>query len=81
MKWKFFEIVVILAIVLCATAVGKTDVVINEAMINPDAVSDTYGEWVELYNNADTAVDINEWVIKDADSNYHLINNGGALFL
>ena len=50
-------------------------------MIDPATVSDTYGEWLELYNNGNSAVDINGWVIKDSGSNYHQINNTGGLMV
>jgi len=54
-------------------------VVITEFMANPDATSDTSGEWIELYNLGSTPVDINGWSLKDAGSDNHVINNGGPL--
>lgn len=39
--------------------------VITEFMFNPAAVSDTYGEWLELYNSGDSSVNLNGWSIKD----------------
>ena len=44
------------------------DVVINEIMQNPSAVSDANGEWFELYNNTNGSIDINGWTISDNDS-------------
>ncbi len=55
------------------------DIVINEIMQNPAAVSDDKGEWFELYNNDTQTVDINGWIIKDDGSDYHVIDNGGPL--
>ncbi len=55
------------------------DIVINEIMQNPSAVSDDKGEWFELYNNDTETVDINGWIIKDDGSDYHKIDNGGPL--
>ncbi len=55
------------------------DIVINEIMQNPAAVSDDKGEWFELYNNDTQTVDINGWIIKDNDTDYHVIDNGGPL--
>lgn len=55
------------------------NIVINEIMQNPSAVSDDKGEWFELYNNDTQAVDINGWIIKDDGTDYHVINNGGPL--
>ena len=53
--------------------------VINEIMQNPSAVSDSNGEWFEVYNPTASAVDIDGWTIKDNGSNSHVINNGGPL--
>ena len=59
-------------IILTAVS-ARADVVINECMINPAGVSDTMGEWLELYNWGDMAVDIRGWRIKDLGTNTHLI--------
>ena len=56
-------------------------IIINEAMIDPTRVYDTYGEWLELYNTGDSDIDINGWIIKDADLDYHQIDNGGSLVI
>lgn len=75
------EIIFICLIVFCFIAQAQAAVRINEIMVNPDAVSDTNGEWFELYNDGDEDVDINNWVIKDTDTNFHQIDNFGALFI
>ncbi|MFH1460685.1 MAG: lamin tail domain-containing protein [Candidatus Omnitrophota bacterium] len=72
-------VMVILGAALSANVFA--DVIINEAMIDPNAVSDTYGEWIELFNTGVEDIDINSWVLKDADSNYHQINNNGPLII
>lgn len=56
-------------------------IVINEIMQNPQAVPDSAGEWIELYNAGDVAVDINGWEVQDAGSDRHIIDNGGPLWL
>jgi len=48
------------------TATGS--LVITEVMYNPDVVTDTYGEWVELYNPGNESVNLNGWSIKDYGS-------------
>lgn len=50
--------------------------VINEIMVDPDAVTDLYGEWVEIYNPTKTAVDLLNWRLKDQGTpvQNHLIN-------
>ena len=76
-----FMILMAVVAFLGVAGTAEADIVINEAMVDPDAVSDTTGEWVELFNSGDTAVDIDGWTIKDADSNSHLIDNGGSLLI
>jgi predicted extracellular nuclease len=53
--------------------------VVNEIMQNPSAVSDTDGEWFEVYNDSGGPVDIDGWTIADLGTNTHVINNGGPL--
>jgi hypothetical protein len=48
-------------------------VVVTEFMANPKAVSDTDGEWLELFNPSGQAVDINGWTLQDKDSDKHVI--------
>ena len=50
-------------------------------MQNPKAVSDTAGEWFEVYNASSQAVDLNGWTITDAGSEHHKITNGDPLWL
>ena len=50
------------------------DIIITEIMINPLAVSDTNGEWFEVYNTTTIAIDMNGWIIKDLGTNNHTIN-------
>ena len=57
------------------------DIVINEILQNPDAVGDSDGEWIELYNTTSGNVDINGWVLADADSDTITIDNGGPLVI
>lgn len=56
-------------------------IIVNEIMQNPSAVSDSNGEWMELFNSTDTAIDIDGWKLKDNGSNSHTINNGGPLLI
>jgi predicted extracellular nuclease len=55
------------------------DMIINEIIQNPSAVSDGNGEWFEVYNPTTVDLDINGWTIKDDGSNSHVIDNGGPL--
>jgi predicted extracellular nuclease len=64
---------------VCPVAVPE--VVINEIIQNPAAVYDSKGEWFELYNPTDSAIDIDGWTIKDNDYESHVIANGGPLVI
>ena len=44
-------------------------------MNNPSAVSDSDGEWFEVYNNGDVSHDLNGWTIKDNGSDSHVISS------
>jgi hypothetical protein len=56
------------------------DIVITEIMNNPAPVSDTTGEWFEVFNSTSDAIDVNGWVVKDDGSNTHTIDGsvGGS---
>ena len=56
-------------------------IVINEMMANPDAVSDTDGEWFEVYNTDYYDINIDGWIISDNGSNDHTIDNDGELIV
>ncbi|MFN8442700.1 MAG: lamin tail domain-containing protein [Caldilineaceae bacterium] len=44
------------------------NVLISEFMVDPQAVSDTVGEWIELVNAGSTAVDLRGWQLTDGIS-------------
>ena len=46
------------------------EIVINEIMQNPSAVSDSNGEWFELHNPTAGAVDIDGWTVMDNGSQH-----------
>ena len=61
-----------------ATAVdglNPGDLVINEIMQNPAAVSDSNGEWFEVFNTTGSPIDMNGLVIQDDGSNTHTISS------
>lgn len=72
-----------LIILIFGVSVYSVDasIVINEIMADPAEVSDSDGEWIELYNTGFEDVDINGWIIKDEGSNYHEIDNNGNLII
>lgn len=50
------------------------DIIITEIMNNPDQVSDTVGEWFEVYNTTSNSIDMDGWTLKDDGSNTHVID-------
>ena len=63
------------------TPLPHHNVVINEVHTDPHAVSDTAGEWLELYNATDSTIDINGWVLRDDDYDAHTITADGSLLI
>ncbi|MFH2139147.1 MAG: lamin tail domain-containing protein [Candidatus Omnitrophota bacterium] len=79
MKKRLVGIVLVMAVIYVFPVYAG--ITINEIMADPNAVSDALGEWLELYNDENFAIDITNWTIKDADTNYHQINNGSVLVI
>ncbi len=50
------------------------DFVISEFMATPAAVSDAAGEWVELYNNSGSTMNLNGFTLHDDGTDTHTIN-------
>lgn len=44
------------------------DLVFSELMINPEAVEDEVGEWVELYNTSGSPIDVAGYTFRDDDT-------------
>ncbi len=57
------------------------DLIITEFMSNPDAVSDTKGEWIELLNTSDKTLLLNDLMITDEGSNHYLIESDDPIIL
>jgi hypothetical protein len=49
------------------------EILIAEIMIDPLAVPDRAGEWVELFNAGAAAVNLSGWMLADLDSDHHTI--------
>lgn len=56
-------------------------VVINEIMNDPEAVSDSRGEWIELYNSSDSTVDLESFILRDGGRDRHVIDPGSAFLI
>lgn len=57
------------------------ELMIVEIMNNPFSVSDDQGEWFELYNPTDQAVDLNGWIIADLDNDADTIQSEQPLLI
>ena len=57
------------------------DLLITEVMANPVAVSDTSGEWFELFNPTQHSVNLEGIVISDEGANQHTISSGAPLLI
>ncbi len=58
---------------VCDEPAPAAPLMISEVMRNPAAVSDTPGEWIEIYNPTSDPVDLRNWSIGDEGSEHHLI--------
>jgi hypothetical protein len=54
---------------------SSNDLVINEALTHQD--DDSIGDWVEIYNNSDEAIDINGWFLSDDEDDLEKIELSG----
>jgi Lamin Tail Domain/Secretion system C-terminal sorting domain len=74
LRAKWFVVMV----VMLAAVAAQADIVINEIMQNPSAVSDSYGEYFEVYNDGVADVDMDGWTVSDLDTESFVIS-GTAL--
>ena len=63
----------LLFLILLITSVSSfSQVVINEIMYNPPDVigNDDFFEWIELYNNSTSPIDVSGWRLLDDDNSH-----------
>lgn len=65
---------------LLLARVAYADVTISEIMYDPDG-SDTNREWVEVYNDGASSVDMTSWKFVEADTNHGLTEYSGGMTL
>ena len=56
-------------------AMTVSDLLITEVMVNPSALSDTQGEWFELYNPTTEGVNLNTLTLGDDGNDLHRIES------
>ena len=75
----------ILLILFVSTPVAQaaliSDLLITEVMANPSEVTDSKGEWFELFNPMTESVDLNQIYIRDDGRNIHQIDHGDPLLI
>lgn len=54
-------------------AEADENIIITEIMQNPSEVSDSYGEWFEIYNADTGSYDLRDWTVRDNGSDSHVI--------
>jgi len=59
--------------------IPRGNLLITEIMYDPDAIVDTEGEWFEIYNNSDHAINLQNLVIIRDHNYYHTINGSVEL--
>ena len=64
-----------------AATINSNDLLISEVMANPAAVSDSNGEWFEIFNASMLSINLNGLVISDNGSNNHTIDAGQSLLI
>ena len=52
-------------------------IVVTEFMKDPTTVSDSKGEWLELFNPGNVTVDVEGWVLSDLGSDATVLDNSG----
>ncbi len=55
------------------------ELLITEVMYDPTSLSDTEGEWFEVFNNSGRAIDLNQLVIRRNNTESHVITGGMIL--
>ena len=63
---------------IAGTGVQPPEVVIVEFMKDPTTVSDSHGEWIELWNPTGNSVNVEGLVLSDFGSDATVLDNGGA---
>lgn len=54
-------------------AIGYGELLITEIMYDPAALADVEGEWFEIYNNSDHAINLQNLILGRDDANRHVI--------
>jgi hypothetical protein len=61
------------------SGINEGDLLITEIMADPASLSDTQGEWFEIYNNTNHTIDLHHLVIRKNNTEQHIINSSVLL--
>ena len=64
-----------------AATIQPGSLLISEVMANPSLVSDSNGEWFEIFNASSSTIDLNGITLSDDGSNIHHVNTNGSLLI
>lgn len=56
-------------------AIGYGELLITEIMFDPSSLSDTEGEWLEIYNNSDHSISLQNLILQRNGSDVHTITD------
>jgi hypothetical protein len=56
---------------------GSGEILITEFLRDPVAVSDSFGEWFEVYNSTNQPIDLEGWSLTDEGNDATVLDNGG----
>ncbi len=61
-------------VIICFLPLATANIYITEVMHSPTQVSDSEGEWVEIYNSGESSVNLNSWTIDGKSIGNQTIN-------
>jgi len=62
-------------------AEADENIIVTEIMQNPSEVSDSYGEWFEIYNADTGSYDLRDWTVKDNGTDSHVITGENPVII
>ncbi|MFA5887231.1 MAG: lamin tail domain-containing protein [Candidatus Nanoarchaeia archaeon] len=65
MEKKTWMLILLASLLLASCRMAAAGLLVTEVMYNPSQCDDTDGEWIEIYNNAEEAVDLSRWLLNN----------------
>lgn len=78
---KMNKIIFILGIIFLMIFPSVSAIVINEIMYNPTPTSDSYNEWIEIYNDGASTLNLDNWTIDGKNFESISISTGEYLVI